>query len=678
MADDAGKIFVGGLPKSCAQEALQMWAEQFGEVTNVEVKVDPMGVSRGFGFVTFREPSVAQSIVSNKDSNMMDGKWIDCKMAMPPGSAPPAGKGGKGAVDPNNPKIFVGALPKTATQDSVTNFFSAFGPIQEVVVKMAEDGQCKGFAFVTFEDPSSAKNVLDNYDNNQFEGKWIDCKPIVNKGGFGSFWGTAESLGPFSGGPVDASLGGLGMLPIRWAAWFGDGGQWPPVDLSQVQTEDAGDARVLIFSDNYGYCKDILNQAPPGRIGNKNVQTKAADKYTEKDVQKVVGSQAWDMIIFALGIDLPESSELADVHKQQELWCWGVYKDAVMKRTRHGFCGELLALGMCVITVDCFAEEREIHEELGLSVITNACLFGQRCRVRAPVLYRGRASGTKDGPKEDGHEAEVLPQRAQIWKENVPYLVAEMFRHASFGHNAVRILNKGRYVLRQMSCKPYMRKPEWQLPEDGVIAISGGNGALGLVMGLWLLRTAQKQGGKKFSIQFLSRSMKISEQNMPNWQEVQNLAQSLGIHVEQAKCDVSKQEPPESVESFVKSVTPNLAGADAMLINQTWEKFDAVFEAKSRAAAFLHDALEKNSNPKLKFLWLFSSTSVYGNMGQLNYSASNSWLDALARHRLALGKPCAAPQWGAWGEVGMAAQLDEAIQKPGCLRFWDLFRAGSS
>jgi hypothetical protein len=29
-----------------------------------------------------------------------------------------------------------------------------------------------------------------------------------------------------------------------------------------------------------------------------------------------------------------------------------------------------------------------------------------------------------------------------------------------------------------------------------------------------------------------------------------------------------------------------------MLINQTWEKFDAVFEAKSRAAAFLHDAPE--------------------------------------------------------------------------------------
>ena len=205
--DDAVKIFVGGLPKSCAQESLKIWAEQYGEVSNVEVKVDPMGVSRGFGFVTFFDPSVAQSIVANKDNNMMDGKWIDCKMAMPPGTAPPAGKGGKGAIDPSNPKIFVGALPKSATEESVSMFFSAFGNVTEVVVKMAEDGQCKGFAFVTFEDATSAKSVLDNYDNNMLDGKWIDCKPIVaNKGkdkGFGK--------GDFGKGGFSKGFGGGGF-----------------------------------------------------------------------------------------------------------------------------------------------------------------------------------------------------------------------------------------------------------------------------------------------------------------------------------------------------------------------------------------------------------------------------------------------------------------------------------
>merc|ERR1712039_27308 len=55
--------------------------------------------------------------------------------------------------------------------------------------------------------------------------------------------------------------------------------------------------------------------------------------------------------------------------------------------------------------------------------------------------------------------------------------------------------------------------------------------------------------------------------------------------------------------------------------------------------------------------------AVYGSMGQLNYSASNAFLDGLARHRMALGKPCMAPQWGAWGEVGMAANLDDANRR---------------
>merc|ERR1719414_558480 len=68
-------------------------------------------------------------------------------------------------------------------------------------------------------------------------------------------------------------------------------------------------------------------------------------------------------------------------------------------------------------------------------------------------------------------------------------------------------------------------------------------------------------------------------------------------------------------------------------------------------------------NPKLHFFWLFSSTSVYGNPGQLNYSGSNAFLDGLARHRRAMGKPAMTPQWGAWGDVGMAANLDEASRR---------------
>eukprot|EP00439_Symbiodinium_sp_Y106_P023181 s4846_g2.t2 len=47
---------------------------------------------------------------------------------------------------------------------------------------------------------------------------------------------------------------------------------------------------------------------------------------------------------------------------------------------------------------------------------------------------------------------------------------------------------------------------------------------------------------------------------------------------------------------------------------------------------------------------------------QVNYSASNACLDGLARHRVAMGKPCTAIHWGAWGEVGMAATMDDVMR----------------
>merc|ERR1719291_1484837 len=56
-----------------------------------------------------------------------------------------------------------------------------------------------------------------------------------------------------------------------------DGGQWPPPDFSEPPKED-----VLVFSDHYGFCKEIMEQAPPGRITIQNMQTKAAIGYDEK------------------------------------------------------------------------------------------------------------------------------------------------------------------------------------------------------------------------------------------------------------------------------------------------------------------------------------------------------------------------------------------------------------
>jgi acyl carrier protein len=81
-----------------------------------------------------------------------------------------------------------------------------------------------------------------------------------------------------------------------------------------------------------------------------------------------------------------------------------------------------------------------------------------------------------------------------------------------------------------------------------------------------------------------------------------------------------------------------------------------VMPAKLQGAWNLHRAFEGRP---LDFFTLFSSVaSVVISMGQGNYAAANAGLDALAHWRRAQGLPAVSINWGPWGDVGMATQLD--------------------
>ena len=73
--------------------------------------------------------------------------------------------------------------------------------------------------------------------------------------------------------------------------------------------------------------------------------------------------------------------------------------------------------------------------------------------------------------------------------------------------------------------------------------------------------------------------------------------------------------------------------ADALLLQQDPERVNNVFNPKARAAWLLHD---HTLNDELHSFVLFSSiASLFGNVGQTNYSAANAFLDSLARFRRA-------------------------------------------
>jgi len=73
-------------------------------------------------------------------------------------------------------KIFVGAIPRTLSEDAIWNYFTRFGVVTRVEIKTDRAGQPKGFGFVTFETLEGAQAALDNHDDNFVEGKWLDVK----------------------------------------------------------------------------------------------------------------------------------------------------------------------------------------------------------------------------------------------------------------------------------------------------------------------------------------------------------------------------------------------------------------------------------------------------------------------------------------------------------------------
>jgi RNA recognition motif-containing protein len=59
-------------------------------------------------------------------------------------------------------KIYVGNLSYGATDGDIESYFQKYGSIKDVkVITDRDTGRSKGFAFVTFEDPSSAQKALE-------------------------------------------------------------------------------------------------------------------------------------------------------------------------------------------------------------------------------------------------------------------------------------------------------------------------------------------------------------------------------------------------------------------------------------------------------------------------------------------------------------------------------------
>ena len=186
--------------------------------------------------------------------------------------------------------------------------------------------------------------------------------------------------------------------------------------------------------------------------------------------------------------------------------------------------------------------------------------------------------------------------------------------------------------------------------------ICGGLGGFGMELADWLIM----RGCRKL---VLSTSRGITKQ----YQAYRiKFFESYGVHVQVNKSDISTEEGCEQlVNDALKLGTVggifNLAVQlrDSILENQTVSTFDQCMAPKAYATKYL-DEISRVKCPSLQYFVIFSSVSCgRGNAGQSNYGMANSVMERIIEERHSLSLPAKAIQWGAVGEVGIVADMQE-------------------
>jgi NAD(P)-dependent dehydrogenase (short-subunit alcohol dehydrogenase family)/acyl carrier protein len=222
-----------------------------------------------------------------------------------------------------------------------------------------------------------------------------------------------------------------------------------------------------------------------------------------------------------------------------------------------------------------------------------------------------------------------------------------------------------RYVGRLVRRRPSATQgPPLRWRTDGSYLISGGLGDLGLLVARWMV----EQGARRLILLGRTRLPPRS-----NWSSVEagsrltrqitaiRELESLGACVHLASVDVADEgELSGFLDEYRAEDWPPIRGVvhaagvlqDGLLVQLDTAALNTVLRPKVMGGWLLHRLLQDDP---LDFFILFSSAgSVLGQPGQGNYAAANAFLDALAHHRQAQGRPALCINWGAWAGEGFA------------------------
>nr|GLL24232.1 heterogeneous nuclear ribonucleoprotein A3 homolog 2-like isoform X1 [Ipomoea trifida] len=213
-----GKIFIGGLAKDTTLDQFVKYFGKYGEITDSVIMKDRhTGRPRGFGFITYADPSVVDTVIA--ETHIINGKQVEIKRTIPKGSSE--------SKDFKTKKIFVGGIPTSVSEDEFKEFFSKHGKVVEhEIIRDHVTKRSRGFGFIVFDNEQVVDNILADGNMIDMMGTQVEVKkaepkkpsnpaPAPAYGSNSRGRGYAENYGGFDNSYSGFGGGGFGPASYR-------------------------------------------------------------------------------------------------------------------------------------------------------------------------------------------------------------------------------------------------------------------------------------------------------------------------------------------------------------------------------------------------------------------------------------------------------------------------------
>jgi len=209
-----------------------------------------------------------------------------------------------------------------------------------------------------------------------------------------------------------------------------------------------------------------------------------------------------------------------------------------------------------------------------------------------------------------------------------------------------------------------------KIQRDGVYVISGGTGGLGLETAWYLSDLGE------CNICLLGRMVLPDKQDWEKILEEKSnhklcrlidrirKIEKAGSHVTVCNSDITDYSGMYDIFEQLKNDYKKINGiihcagvaGNGILLNKPDEVFNSVLYPKIKGALILR---ELTKDQELDFFVMYSSMqTIFGGMGQGDYTSANAFLDGYADYLKQAGVKAKAINWPGWSETGMAADFN--------------------